>query len=88
MFLKEEGQKLIFFLGMEMNMVQAFVQRLTTGVLGQERTPASLVEVVKGALKDAPDLTLEDREPKAVGECTERVSNEREQNDEGKKLSS
>ena len=59
-----------------MNMVRAFVQRLARGVLGQERTPASLVEVVKGALKDAPDLTVEDKEPKAVDECIEHVSNE------------
>lgn len=33
---------------------------------------------MKGALKDAPDLTVEDKEPKAVDECIQQVSNEKE----------
>lgn len=45
---------------MEMNIVWTFVRRLMRGGLRQERTPVTLVEVVKGALKDPQDFTVED----------------------------
>lgn len=54
------GTKAHFFLGMEMNIVRTFVRRLMRGGLGQEGTPAALVEVVKGALKDPHDFAVED----------------------------